>query len=433
VTSNTKISATERRRRVGQPRAVAVAAALVAAAAAMASPAPAQRGNPTVRQGGQSIDEMVAELMRDEGVPGIALAIVQAPYVTRAVGYGVSDPATGRLVSPNTLFRVDGLARAYLGVAVVQLVEAGKLRLDEPVEARLDDAPADVTVAELLGRRPAAVDARLLRRLVEKVSGQDYEAFVREQQIDRLGLTHTFFASELASVAQERLAPGDRHGAFLRERPLVDPTEVAIGSDGEVAAETGTLYASAVDVSLWDIALAGELLIRDPELRKVLYLPRRDASGRPAATTGVWDFPGHPGLMVVAGSGGGSSALLSRFTDPQELVCVTLLANRADVDLTQLARRIAGAFDPRLGPPERAAGKRVQQSPYPLEETRRRVAEAFGGPAPPPVEVWEEQGGEVWVAVADPVVAGHGSGDERAAQLRQRSGIDAALLRAVSP
>jgi D-alanyl-D-alanine carboxypeptidase len=412
-------------------RALPLLLAATLAVALVEAPVAAQRGNPELRQGGQSIDDMVAEFMRDNAISGMTLAIVQAPYVTRAAGYGVSDVATGRLASPNTLFRIDGLARAYTGVAVMQLVEAGRLALDEPVRARLADAPAGLSVAELLGRRPSPEDGLLLRRLVEQAAGESYEAFVRQHQIERLGLTRTVFASELAGLHQETIAAGGKHRRFLQDRGLVDPTETAVGSEGAPAAQAGTLYASAVDVSLWDIALAGELLIRDPALRKVLYSPPSGAEGRPAATSGAWDFPGHPGLMVVAGSGGGFSALLSRFTDPRELVCVTLLANRAGVDLSQLARRIAGAFDPRLGPPARAAAMRVQQSPYPVAETKRRLASTLGESSAQ-VEVWEEDG-EVWAATADPVAAEGAVSADRAAQLQRRAAIDAALLLAVSP
>jgi hypothetical protein len=331
-------------------------------------------------------------------------------------------------------------------VAVTQLVERGKLGLDEPVQERLAEAPSGLTVRQLLGRRPSAADATLLRRLVERASGTSYEAFVREHQIERLGLRHTVFASELAGVRRETFGAGGKHRAFLQDVELIDPTEPAVGSEGEAAAvEAGTLYASAVDVSRWDIALAGSLLIADPALRKVLYEPPRTAGGAAAPTSGPWDFPGHAGLMVVAGGGGGFSSLLSRFTDPRELVCVTLLVNKEGVDLTQLARRIAGAYDPRLGPPARAAALRVQQSPYPVAETRARFERALGQAAAPSAaatngndaarpsaEVWEENG-EVWIAVADPLRGERHAGASADALKRRRAVIDAALLEAVSP
>lgn len=52
--------------------------------------------------------------------------------------------------------------------------------------------------------------------------------------------------------------------------------------------------------------------------------------------------------MIIEGSGSGFSVLLSRYTAPSDLLCVTLLANREGLDLAPLARRIAAAFDARL-------------------------------------------------------------------------------------
>ena len=49
--------------------------------------------------------------------------------------------------------------------------------------------------------------------------------------------------------------------------------------------------------------------------------------------------------MDIKGNAPGHSAFLSRFTDASELVCVTLLANKEGVELTNLARKIAAAFD----------------------------------------------------------------------------------------
>src|SRR5213083_1292993 len=71
----------------------------------------------------------------------------------------------------------------------------------------------------------------------------------------------------------------------------------------------------------------------------------------PLALPTMYITPGRPGLMYIVGHANGQSAFLSRFTAASELVCVTLLANKEGLDLTQLARRIAGAYDNRLGPP----------------------------------------------------------------------------------
>ncbi len=97
-----------------------------------------------------------------------------------------------------------------------------------------------------------------------------------------------------------------------------------------------------------------------------------------------WLFPGHKGLMHIKGSIPGYSAFLSRFTAPNELVCVTLLANKGNLsDLDILARKIAAAFDPKIGiPPGSASWSETIQSPYSVSKTIERVkniVESMGG------------------------------------------------------
>ena len=462
------------------------AAVLVAAFVFTASPLSAQtagdrgRGHPDVQFAGQSIDGMIAAFMKEHGVPGMAVAIVQAPYVTRATGFGLSDWDRRTLVSANTIFNIVQMKNAFTAVAVMQLVEAGKLGLDDPISRHLPDSGKTSTVRQSL-RAPA--DYALLERLIEQASDLSYQEVVRKGQFEPLGLTHTFFAGELNAAPREEVRPGGQHGRFLREPRLVDPTEPATGYQrtGPAASANKAIYSSASDISVWDIGLAGEILVKDPALRKILYSPAALENGTKIPTSGPWFFPGHEGLMIATGTGEGFSSLLSRFTRADELVCVTLLANREGLDLTQLARKIAGAHNPRLGPPSGAAGMRVQQSPYSVRETINRLERIlrvrgvrimsridhgraaaavklqlppteeliFGDPAdgtllmqaspavvvdlPLRASAWEVNG-EVWLAATDPVeIARRGSligQDERV--LKMRHGIDDALLRAVT-
>ena len=98
-------------------------------------------------------------------------------------------------------------------------------------------------------------------------------------------------------------------------------------------------------MSHWDIGLAGSALIEKPENRDMVYKPTRLANGKVVPAMAGWQFYNHNGLMDIKGNVSGHSAFLSRFTDASELVCVTLLANKEGVDLTNLGRRIAAAFD----------------------------------------------------------------------------------------
>jgi len=433
----------------------------------------AQRGNPSVQFDGQTIDEMIAGFMAERHVPGVTLAIVQAPYIPRIVGYGVSDVEKQRLASPKTLYDVGQLTRGFTAVAIMQLVEAGKLKLDDAIGKYVSDLPAawralsvrqlmahasglpdytaqrgfdpareyspreivalvrDVPVAFAPGSQAAAsgTDFYLLGLAVERASGMSYEAFVTRNQIDRLGLRNTMFASSLPAVTQEGLdgAPF-RHSLFLKDRRYVDPSETATGyawtgsaftpvrrnSDGAWGGN-GAIFASAEDISLWDIALAGGLLVGAKENRDAIYRPAALAGGAAIPANAGWRFPKHPGLMDIEGNVPGFSCYLSRFTDPNELVCVTLCGNRSGIDFTDLARRIAGAFDRRLGPPAGARGMVSRESAYAAPATVERLESflrskgveaaaqidrgatvlTFGDPAVR-VRIWEEGDGTVW-------------------------------------
>ena len=62
------------------------------------------RGSADVSYLGRTVDKMIWDFMEEEGIKGLTLAIVQAPYIPRVVGYGYSDEKQKRLASVNTLW-----------------------------------------------------------------------------------------------------------------------------------------------------------------------------------------------------------------------------------------------------------------------------------------------------------------------------------------
>lgn len=68
------------------------------------------RGNARVEYVGKSIDQLVYEFMEAEGIPGLTLAIVQAPYIPRVVGYGVTDIEYKKLATEKTLWPIGPIA-----------------------------------------------------------------------------------------------------------------------------------------------------------------------------------------------------------------------------------------------------------------------------------------------------------------------------------
>ncbi|CEG56569.1 serine hydrolase [Legionella fallonii] len=392
----------------------------------------------TVYQG-QSVDDLVIQYMEENNVPGMMLCIVQAPYITRIVGYGFADLETKRLVSTRTVFNIGQLTNAYTAVAIMQLQEEGKLQLDDFIKDYLPIIPESwhaITVKELMihssgipdysesasfnyaaqyqadellnlikdkellfkpgtQMQTSATNPYLLGWIIEKASGMSYQDYVMKNQIERVGLRNTFFVNTTQSISNE-IENGSspfKHSKFLQFSQLIDPTEPATGYE-----QTGSSFekvssmswsssyansgivASAEDISIWDIGLAGGILVKDPENRSFLYnSPMIDGKVIPGNVG--WLFPGHKGLMHIKGMIPGYSAFLSRFTAPNELVCVTLLANKGSLpDLDVLARKIAAAFDPQLGIPQGSASwSETIQSPYSVQKTIERVKSIVHG------------------------------------------------------
>lgn len=356
------------------------------------------RGDSDVSYLQHSIDEMISAFMKKKGIPGLTLAIVQAPYIPRVVGYGFSDQGRKLLSSPNTLYPIGPISQGFAAVALMQLYEDKKLDLADSVGSYLDvpeswrslslltllrhasglpdyrlmkgfDYTKEYDLASIIALiktqpllfksgssyNESATDFYLLSEVIAKVSGMPYADFIKKRQIDYLGLRHTATKKGLSSFAVEDvLAQNTLHELFKKDSRYIDPSEPAASYDAqgkEIAKASASafqgsadIYASAQDVSYWDIALAGSILIHEKSDRDLVYASWTNPEGKTIPAAAGWHFYHHRGLMAIRGSMPGFSSYLSRFTHSEELVCVTLLANKEGVDLTNLARRIAGAF-----------------------------------------------------------------------------------------
>jgi len=393
---------------------------------------PKRRGSADVTYLGRTVDEMILRFMAEHDIPGLTLAIVQAPYIPRVVGYGLADEQQRRLASVNTMWPVGPISQAFAAVAVMQLHERGLLDLAAPAGTlipglpeswrpipvltllrhasglpdyrrapgwrhdrafRFDElvalaADAPLRFAPGTAAEPSATNFLLLTEMVARVSGQSYRRFVKENQIDFLGLRHTAFAEDLGGFFAENVAAtGNVHQLFKADGRYIEPTEPAqsYGADGRPVPRADSsalpgfsdLWASAQDVSYWDIALAGSVLIKAAENRALLYAPWTLPNGETVPAAAGWQFYRHRGLMDIKGSVPGYSCFLSRFTHADELVCVTLLANREGVDFTNLGRRIAGAFGDLLSTEYDDNRLFLLESPFSAEKTLARLEDAL--------------------------------------------------------
>src|SRR5690349_10012695 len=104
------------------------------------------------------IDSYISTRMKELGIPGAALVVVQGDQIVHLQAFGVAD-ASRRLVTPQTPFFTGSTGKSFTALAIMQLVEADKINLDEPVQTYLPwfhvadaHASALITVRQLLNQ-----------------------------------------------------------------------------------------------------------------------------------------------------------------------------------------------------------------------------------------------------------------------------------------
>ena len=182
------------------------------------------------------LQRRLEEVIADAQVPGATLGILQGDDVT-VYAAGVINKNTGVEVTPDTLFQIGSMTKAWTATLIMMLVDDGLLDLDEPVvtylpELKLGDADvtAKVTLRDLLSHRSGIggdhfIDTgrgddtleryietlgeigqdhdlgatmsycntgySIAGRIIEKVTGKVWDQVLRERIITPLGLTHT--------------------------------------------------------------------------------------------------------------------------------------------------------------------------------------------------------------------------------------------------
>src|SRR5689334_2051462 len=111
---------------------VALAALQLAGPPSPARAAPDHASEPDIAR----IDAFVSELVQRQGIPGVALGLVEGDQIIDLHGFGKADQS-GRAITPQTPFILASVSKPLTALAVMQLVETGKVKLDAPVQRYL--------------------------------------------------------------------------------------------------------------------------------------------------------------------------------------------------------------------------------------------------------------------------------------------------------
>jgi CubicO group peptidase (beta-lactamase class C family) len=118
-----------------------------------------------------AFDDVIERFLANDGVPAAAVAVAQNGRIVYARSYGTADPATGQATEVDSTFRYASTSKLFTTAAILQLVQAGELSLDDrafallaariPLPADADGRLGDITVRDLLNHTsglPASPD-----------------------------------------------------------------------------------------------------------------------------------------------------------------------------------------------------------------------------------------------------------------------------------
>ena len=311
--------------------------------------------------------DAVAKQMLSRHTAGVSVAVARDGRVILARGYGMANVEHSVPVTPDTVFHIASISKNILAAVVLQLFDEGKLRLDDDVTKYVPEAPTlgqHVTVQQLLNHTsgiygftslPDATNNERLEltheqvlglikdkpfdfepgtrwrynnsafylagMVVERVTKQEYGAYVREHVFKPLGMSS-------ASLCYARMVvPHLASGYEVDGGALVN----AAFMTWKLPFAGGAVCATATDLAKWQAALdSGRVLT--PSSLALMRTPTTLADGTKidyGLGTRLGSLDGHRVLGHYGGEGrGGFRPLLESF--PDDHLTIVILMNMGD-------------------------------------------------------------------------------------------------------
>ncbi|MFI4891506.1 MAG: serine hydrolase domain-containing protein [Steroidobacterales bacterium] len=324
------------------------------------------------------VTRIVHAEMERQHIPGLALLVSRNGQAIRAEGYGLANVELNVPVRPETIFQSGSVGKQFTATAVMMLVEAGKIGLDDPLTRYFAHAPAwwkQVTVRELLSHTagftdyPQDFDFRkdytedqllkvveaippaytpgtswsysnlgflTLGILIHRVTGEFYGDFLQQRIFRPLGMSTARIIDEAGIVVNRssgyRLVDG-----HLRNQEWVSPT-VNTTADG-------SLYFSILDLAKWDAALYTDKLLQDSSLQQMWTVAKlRDGKPNAGHYGFGWFIESRHGQRVVehGGQWQGFETHISRYVDSG--LTVVVLTNLDSATPQRIADAVAAIY-----------------------------------------------------------------------------------------
>lgn len=319
-----------------------------------------------------ALDQTFSSAFPQDG-PGAAVLITRGGKVLLDKGYGLADMDTKAKIDGDTFFNIASMSKQFTAVAILQLAQEGKLSVDDCIHKYFPEFKADfwdrITIANLMSHTSGVPDARgyipyeekilatdslsmaylynldtlnfqpgeqyeyinptyvVLGRIVERVSGEEFEAYMRSHIFDPAQMKSTvYYVPDL-----DARIPNMSHGYELGDQDSLWH-ECDYGEETFFATRPdGGIYTSTHEFLSWEKALHNGTVL-DKEYLELAQTPKILVSENPVRQYGYGWIVEHrdnaPVNVYHTGANGGFRTLGAYY--PASDVEVIIFSNRVD-------------------------------------------------------------------------------------------------------
>jgi CubicO group peptidase (beta-lactamase class C family) len=341
-----------------------------------------------------SIDVFIKNKMQQKHIPALQLAVIRNNKIIKLNSYGIANLENNIPVTDQSIFSINSITKAFVGVAIMQLAEEGKLKTTDPLSMYLDSLPLawqKITLQQVLTHTsglPDMLDADeqilgngieklamqkvktlpmefntgdkfsynqtgyvLIGQIITKLSGMHFTRFIEERQFKVAGMNLTRFGDSYDVVLNSAGAYTMIklvNGQFIRNKtPGVGYIQFPL-----FYRTAAGILSTAGDMGNWILALKEGKLLKNKASIDTMWKPAILNNGKVGGfnklTNGYalgWPTVTRDDHPAVGPVGGGRSALFVYLKDDLSIVVLTnLMGGNPD----QFIDEIAGYYIPEM-------------------------------------------------------------------------------------
>lgn len=306
-------------------------------------------------------DKLLSEQFKPNETGGTALVARNGQIIYKKA-FGMANLEMNIAMQPDMIFRIGSITKQFTAVAILQLMEQGKLSLQDEITKYIPDYPMNghkITIEHLLthtsgiqsytGMKDFESNMRkdmkpeeminyfknqpmefapgtkwnynnsgffLLGYLIEKVSGKTYPQYVEEVFFKPLGMTNSYYGND-TKIIKNRVGAYDKDGSGVINAPFLSMTQPYAA---------GSIQSTVEDLFKWNQAVHAYKLVKKETIEKA-FTSYKLTNGKETGYGYGWGLGNIQGSPTIEHGGGINGFLTHGLYLPKEAIFVAVFSN----------------------------------------------------------------------------------------------------------